>query len=378
MGIAIALTIGEGGPLRRLEARCHLTRARSQLLAALLIAWVPLVVIGFATELTTGQWVPLLHDSTVHVRLLVAAPVLVFLDHVFPLECRRVIRHLETSELIHSSDRPGYDRTLQRTVRLGDWWLPETSLAVLALMLGIATLRTASPAGNLVLRSGLSAADWWYALVSLPLFEFLLFRSLWRWMVWVRFLIGVSRIRLDLDPTNPDRHCGIAFLRMPSRTYGALLLFATSAVTSAQWSARFQFVSMTSFVPLLLVFAAVATLVAFGPLVLFVVQLFRARREGLLEVSALAARNGRWFRKRWADSPGGEVVTSTEAEGLVAVAATYRDSVKATHIWPFEKRDLIMVLAAALLPVVPIMFFRIPHEEWFSIASLLIGQSGFP
>lgn len=378
MGIAIALTIGEGGPLRRLEARCHLTRARSQILAALLLAWVPLTVLGYATELVTGQFVPLLHDGTLHVRLLVAVPVLVFLDHVFPLECRRVIKHFLDCDLIEPADRPRFDRTLHRTARLSDWWLPETSLAALALLLGVATLRAFTPDGSLVLRSDLTATDWWYALVSLPLFEFLLLRSLWRWLIWVRFLIGVSRIKLALDPTHPDRHSGLAFLRMPSLTYCAALLFAISAVMSAQWSARFQFVSMSSFVPLLLVFAVVATLLAFGPLMLFVIQVFRARRDGLLEVAGLAARNGRWFRQRWTESAGGEVITSTDAEGLAAVAMTYRDSVKATRLWPFEKRDLVVVLAAVLLPVVPSMLVRIPHEEWFSMASLLVGVGGFP
>jgi hypothetical protein len=105
---------------------------------------------------------------------------------------------------------------------------------------------------------------------------------------------------------------------------------------------------------------------------------FRSRRDGLLEMGSLAARNGRQFRGRWFDTAGGEVITSTEAEGLVAVALTYRDSVKATRVLPFEKRDLLIVLAATLLPVVPSMLIRIPHEEWFTMASLVLGTSGLP
>lgn len=376
MGIAVALTLGEGGPLRRLERRCHLTSSRTQVLAALVISWLPLVVFGFATELSTGERVRLLHDMTVHVRMLVAAPLLVFLDYVFPLECRYAIRALSSFDIIKAADRARFEQLLQRTTRLGDWWLPETALAVVAFGLGIATLRL--PVGGIMLRSGLTATDWWYALVALPLFEFLLLRSFWRWMIWVRFLIGLARIKLDLDPTHPDKHGGIAILRKPSLTYCATLLFVVSAVTSAQWSARFQFVSMASFVPLLLVFAVVAILVAFGPLLLFVTQMFRARREALVEVGSLAARNGRWFRNRWTDTKAGTVLSSAEPQNLVAIASTYRDSVAATRIWPFQKRDLLLVLAATLLPVVPIMLVRIPHEEWFSMASLLVGAGGFP
>ena len=378
MGIAIAMTIGEGGPLRRFEARCHLVRARSQMLAALLVAWAPLIVFGLASEYMTGRWVPLLHDITVHVQAARRSPGLVFLDHIFPLECRRVIKQLIDCDLIKPEDRPRFDRTLQRTVRLGDWWLPETTLAVFALLLGAGTLRTVSPAGTFALRSGLTAAEWWYALVALPLFEFLLMRSLWRWVVWTRFLVGISRVRLDLDPTHPDRHCGIAFLRLPSLTYGAVLLFAISAVVSAQWAARFQFVSISSFIPLLVVFAAVATVIAFGPLVLFTIQVGITRRDGLLEIGGLAVRNGRWFRNKWVDSAGGAILTSSEAQELAAVGVTYRDSIRATRIWPFEKRDLAWVLAAALAPIIPSMLIRIPHEEWFAMASLLVGKTGIP
>ena len=64
-------------------------------------------------------------------------------------------------------------------------------------------------------RSGwinLSMAGWWHALVSVPMFQFLLLRWYFRVFIWARFLWRMSRINLKLVPTHPDRVGGLGFL----------------------------------------------------------------------------------------------------------------------------------------------------------------------
>ena len=51
----------------------------------------------------------------------------------------------------------------------------------------------------------------WVGYVSLPIFQFLLFRWYFRFFIWARFLWQVSRIELHLVPTHPDRSGGQAF-----------------------------------------------------------------------------------------------------------------------------------------------------------------------
>ncbi|MCU1280460.1 MAG: hypothetical protein JWM53_4006, partial [bacterium] len=53
-----------------------LERPRAQLATALLIGWVPLVILGLLQRLVTGRAEPILADLSVHVRLLVATPLL--------------------------------------------------------------------------------------------------------------------------------------------------------------------------------------------------------------------------------------------------------------------------------------------------------------
>lgn len=366
--------IGEGGPLRLIEARCHLTRTRNQIAAALAVTWLPVLVLGIASELVTGKRTWLLYDAAMHVRLLVATPLLLFLDRVFPITCTQVIDQLHRNGFIREAEVPRFGRLLARTRRLSEWWPPEVALAICALVFGASTLVANTPVGSGWVVTAHSPADWWYALVGLPLFEFLIFRSLWRWLIWVRFVLGLARLDLDLVPTHPDRRGGISFLRKPSLAYCAMLLFAMSAVLSAAWGERFEFVSWTSFVPFLLVLAVIAVLVAFGPLLAFAFPLQRARVAAVDELGGLAARNGRWFRDRWLESAAGEVLSSGDVQNLAALGTTYRDSVKQIRIVMFDKKDLLLVLVATLVPTVPSIVVQIPNDEWLGMASFLLGK----
>src|SRR5204863_3174377 len=75
----------------------------------------------------------------------------------------------------------------------------------------------------------LSLAGVWYGFVSMPIFQFLLFRWYFRLLIWMRFLWQISRIELSLVPTHPDRVGGLGFL---SQTVYAFMpvLFAHGAL----------------------------------------------------------------------------------------------------------------------------------------------------
>lgn len=357
--------IGDGGLLRQLEARCHLRTAKSQILVSLLVTWVPIVVLGVALEAITGTQAGPLRDAAAHVRMLVATPLLLFLDSVFPATCTYVVDRLVTDDFVRPDSRDRFDRIVSSTRRHCERWLPELILVVAALLLSTSTI---------VGRTNLTVVDWWYALLALPLFEFMLLRALWRWALWAKFLVALSRVDLDLEATHPDQRCGVSFLRKPSLAYCALLLFAINAVLCAGWSDRFQLATLRSFIPFLLAFAVIATAIAFGPLLLFAPALHRARLHARNTLGSFAARNGRWFRNRWIDSKAGAALESADVQSLAAINSMYRDTVKQVQLVLFERKDLWLLLFAALLPIVPTMLIRIPHEEWGQMTSFLLSK----
>lgn len=384
--VALECRLGEGGLLRRLEAACHLTRLRTQIISALAVTWLPITVLSLLEEHTTGRREAIFYHSALHVRLLVAVPIFLLLDRLFPVVCRRMLEMLVSQSFIPPLSLPRFERSLRRAVGLTDSTLPEAILALLGVGLGIATLLRVIPIVGINQRLQQTPAQIWHALVDIPVFQFLLWRSLWRWAVWIRVLADLSRMDLRLIPTHPDRCGGIAFLRFPSIDYCTMLLFAASSVLSAEWGTRFSMgATLETFKPLLLVFGSVATLLAFGPLLMFMPLLWRARREGGLDVTALVAHMGRTFETRWVEAggfargrplearQGEEPSLGFEAQSLSAMIQSYRETVIQMRVFIFDRYDVIRLLVATLLPAIPVMVMHVPWEDWRGLLELLTG-----
>ena len=359
--------IGEGGLLRRFEVVAHLTTLRGQLFALLAVTWLPMVALGLFSERPDA----LVYDSAVHVRLLVVAPLLLLLDHLFPRLCRYTLGQLQEQNFVPSAAEPRLRRLLHSAVRASDSFIPEAVLALLAFTVGVATL-----SGVVSLRgmapTGLAPDQIWYALTDLPLFHFLLARSVWRWAIWVRILAGLATLDLALVPSHPDRCGGIRILNLPSFTYCAILLFALSSVLCAEWEVRASVgATLASFAPLLMVLAAGGIMLALGPLCLFVPQLLRAKRRGLDELGGVATAYGRELHAALVS--GGYALDSRFVQAIAGAEQSYRETVKALSVLPFDKKDLIAMLVVTLLPVVPALLVHVPHEDWWALTSLITG-----
>jgi hypothetical protein len=367
--------LGEGGLLRRLEGAVRLTHVRAQIAAAVLLTWLPIVSFSLLVEARGGAREPLFYQPAMHVRLLVAMPILLILDHVFPKVCRQVLELLTGQDFVPPQTLTRLEKALRKAGRATDSPVPEALLALLSVGVGVATYLGYLPLIGFTHQKPLSPAQVWYALVDMPLFQFLLWRSLWRWLIWIRVLYHLSRLDLRLVPTHPDRCGGIAFLRLPSIDYCALLLFAAASVLCAEWSVYLQVGdSLSSFKPLILAFGTLATLVAFGPLLSFSPLLYRTRRAGLLEASNMATAASRRFQQRWihGEDHGGRSF-GFDVQSLAATVQAYRETVEQMRVVMFDKKDLLKLLTATLLPSVPILVRRVPTENWLQLLSLFTG-----
>jgi len=365
--------LGEGGLLRRLEMATHLTSLRRQIVLVVSITWLPLVLLDLLGTRLPAGWIIL--DASVHVRLLVATPIFLFLDHVFPAACRSVLEHLGARPFVPDAALPRFDLLQARATRLADSSRPELVLAAISVAIGIGALLGVVPVMGLPARAGISPARIWYALTDLPLFQFLLWRTLWRWVIWVWVLFGLSRIDLDLVASHPDRRGGISFIRLPSIGYCTVLLFAISSVLCAEWGGKFTFgATVASFTPLLILFAIVGTLIAFGPLLLFTPMLFKARKRGIAEFDDLAEDYGRHFRQRWIEARDRkDPLALADPRPLHDMVVIYRETVDRISYLLFDLRDMIGLLVATIVPVLPVMLVHIPREDWRELLGLMTG-----
>ena len=288
-----------GGPLFQLLRRVHLSddvlrHVWQRIIVISLFAWLPLLVLS---ALEGHLWrgtvaVPFLLDMEVHIRFLVAVPLLILAELVVHRRLHPIAQEFLERNLIPEAALARFDDAMKSAFRLRDSVLAEVLLILIVYAVGVLivwrhyTALDASTwyAPSSTAGSELSLAGIWYGYVSLPLFQFLLLRWYFRLFIWAQFLWRISRIELNLRPTHPDRLGGLGFL---SHTVYAfqLLLVAHGALVAAQLADRILFLGATlrAFKGEIAVVVLFLLCVVFGPLLVFTPQLAQAKRRCLDE-----------------------------------------------------------------------------------------------
>jgi hypothetical protein len=370
-----------GGPLFQLFRSTHLCGnglelVRTRIVVISLFAWLPLLLLSALNGQLLGGTVavPFILDVEVHVRFLVALPLLIAAELVVHQRMHLVVKQFLERKLIPESAMTRFDSAITSAFRLRNSVWAEVLLVALVYGVGVfiiwrlytvldtSTWQTA-PADT---GTRLSPAGMWYAYVSLPLFQFLLLRWYFRIFIWMRFLWQVSRIDLSLLPMHPDRFGGLGFL---SNTAYAFIPLAAAhgAVLSGQIANRIFHLgaALTAFkVEIALVVGFVQCLV-FVPLLLFAFPLNRAKRAGLREYGTLGARYVREFDVKWlrGGTPANEpLVGSADIQSLADLGNSF-EVVRSMRVAPVTRDAILQLAAATLVPVVPLLLTVMPLEE---------------
>ena len=378
-----AFSLVDGGPLCRLirrlgwvlpDGRCNYFRACLVLVA---VTWGPLFVLSMAERAVTGH-MPLI-DWSVHARLLVAVPLLFRAEVSLHWRSQKAIRvFVEERWAPDQADRVA--RIIAFAERLRDATAPEVILLGLALVGSQAVVWQVGGRGSfvtgLLLDPQQAAPKYWYALVSLPVFQFLLFRSLWRWGIWAHLLWRLSRLRLRPIATHPDLAGGLSFLSLPSE--GFAFVVAGQSATLAGVSANqiiFQDATLASFTSKAVLFTLAAMVLALGPLIVFAAQLNDCRVLGGLEYDGLATDYTRNFHARWIErGQRSDLLGNADIQSLADVA-TSCELVHHMRPVPFSPMSVVPIAVAALAPMIPVALLRVPVTELLlTIATALLGK----
>jgi hypothetical protein len=214
--------------------------------------------------------------------------------------------------------------------------------------------------------SSLTLSGWWYACVSVPVFQFLLLRWYFRIMVWVRFLWRASRLDLQLVPTHPDRLGGLGFLA--STAHAFIPLAAAHGALLAGWIANRIFhlgAALLDFKVEIGLLVAFLLLVVFGPFLVFASQLAQAKRQGMREYGTLAARYVREFDVKWlrgGASAGEPLLGSADLQSLADLGNSY-EVVRGMRTAPISRDAVLQLAAAILMPIVPLALTMMSFED---------------
>src|SRR5215472_3414534 len=382
------LSVVAGGPLDRLQLRLGLMKLQAPLIMRraiifALIAWLPLLILSaLQGVLLKNVRIPFLYDPSAHIRFLLSVPLLIVAEVVIGPRIVASTSHFITAGLIPEDRYQDFDAAIVDTIRLRDSNVAEGIILAITYFGAFVSIRflsaTVSTWHSLVSESGhrFTLAGYWYALVSLPIFQFLVYRWLWRTFIWCRFLRHVSKLDLQLIPTHPDQAGGLGFLGETHRLY-AVFIFAYAATASAVASREVLFdqVPIQSYKIPVAALIIIMLLLFLGPLFMFAPALLRTRRKGLHEYSTLGCKLGRLYDQKWAKgmTPVGESMLSTPDNSSLADYSRNYELVDRMRVFPFEPRTAVALALAGLIPMVPLLATVMPMEEIFKLLLKALG-----
>jgi hypothetical protein len=374
-----AFSIVLGGPLFQLLRRTHITGdglelARRRVVAIATIAWLPLLILSLLQPGGRDVAVPFVLDVEVHVRFLVAVPLLVAAELLVHMRLKPVVQEFVVRGLVPETQIERFRECLRSAFRMRNSVAAEIAMLLVVYGVGIpfvwryfaamdvATWYATPSKGSV----HLTLAGFWYALVSVPLFQFLLVRWYYRIFIWARFLWQVSRINLNLSAAHGDGYAGLGFL---ARTMNAFLPLAMAhgALLAANLAnrifhaggtlmdARFDIAGVAVYMLVLVT----------APLLVFAPRVNEARHRAVRDYSRLSQAYVSEFEAKWIPSgkPAAESALGTGDIQSLADLNNSLSGIRSTRLVPVNREALVKIVLATLLPIAPLLLTVIPAEE---------------
>src|SRR6476620_7136936 len=233
-----------GGPLYQLYLRSSLANPALEhvvrrIVIITAICWLPLLLLAaFAGRLASGVPVPFFRDPDVHIRFLAALPLLIGAELLVHRRMRPIVVQFLHRGIIAGDDRARFEGLIASALRLRNSVTLELALVVLVFTAGHwiwsrNVSLSLSTSTWYALKNGaeahLTAAGYWYAFVSLPIFRFILYRWYFRLFIWYRFLWQVRGMPLHFNLYHPDHAGGIGFLSASVLVFAPVLIAQSMA-----------------------------------------------------------------------------------------------------------------------------------------------------
>ena len=373
---AFALT--EGGPGSDFMKRLRLVHpelgegsARTALVM-MALTWVPLFILCVFEGLAFGGVkIPFMYDIAAHTRFLFAVPALILADIPVGARLRELVRHFVAAHLIRADEMEKFRETLLDALRFRDSRIAEMTVLVLAFATAYSALtgfafQRGSTWYRPVAGQGLTPVGYWYAFVALPIFQFLMFRWIYRMVVWSRFLWKLSRFDLLLTAIHPDGAGGLGFLGQGLIPFGVILLALSSVVSGAILNQilfnggklqDFQWSYVSLFVLTLIIFG--------GPMLIFMPKLLALKHRGLMEYGTLGSEYTQAFYRRWIERTGlteEPLLGTGDIQSLADLGNSFL-VIRKMRILPAQPSDLIGFVLPGILPALPLAVTVMPLDK---------------
>jgi len=365
-----------GGPLHRAGIRLGLVRSQVNTVRLGLAIGLGLWVVYTALALANGQNPFDFSMLGANVRLLLAIPLLFVAESLLDPRMNEFMRVVVQARIVPGEAAATLQAGLARVSRWKDHWLPEVVCLVLAIDLYWLAPLLQLPGIDRTFNAGsdhVPASAAWYSVICLTVLRFLVLRWIWRLLLWLYCLWVLSRLPLRLLPTHPDRTAGLGHLDLVLMHFAPLVL-AISAVLSASFAVDIADGSMAfvEIYPAALAILLLDAVIFIGPTLIFIPKLWACKVKGVNDYMILGERYSAGFDRKWVqdEHPTDQLLGNSDFQSL-ADLGTAVEGLQAMRIVPVSPRTLLSLAIVALLPLAPLVLFKIPLAD---LAAQLIGR----
>ncbi len=376
-----------GGPFFELQRRLGMLREDALLAgrrAALFVAlaWgVPFLlslVEGSAFTLADGR--AYLVDFGAWARFFIAIGLFVLSEQQIEYGLNGKLGQLVRAPILAPDSFAEAASAVVRTLRLRDSRAAEIiclGLAIVGTVVWLGRLTTSDNSSWAVQIAGdgahVTLAGWWSVICSAPLFYFLLFRGLWRYIVWAMLLWRIASLKLRLVATHPDGKGGLAFLAEYPNAYSMFVFGISSgfAITVVRHVFEANISSVTFGYIVTAWLAIVFAFFAF-PLLAFSKPLAELKDRS---AEVLGAQATRYHRAAERALIGRNLAANDSVEAAAPAvpdpSAQFAASRKLS-IFLMSRSAIAPLAAAALVPFAIAGATKLPYKEVFALVKKLL------
>jgi hypothetical protein len=381
-------SLTRGGPFYQLMSILGLVENERYQVAkraflGIVLCWFPLLVLTLIQGLAVGSkvHVPFLLDYAVHVRFLIALPILVLAEPAIDGRWRTIVLEFLRSGLVDRNKTAPYEAIIEKVTRLRDRALPELAMLGLAylapLLLGRTDLLMGGVTNWHTVRAGeLSMAGWWFRIVSAPLFRFLLLRWIWRMFLWTLFIWRVSRIGLHMVATHADLAAGLGFLSEGQKAYSPIVFAGGTVIAGSVLNAiRYEGQRLSALQIPMIAYGIMAISILVVPLLVVTPVLLKTKRKALRDYGGLVTKHNQLFEAKWIDDNGPKresILGNQDPSSLSSLGNSFA-VVRQMGIVPIDKPTLVTLALAAALPMVPVLLLVTPANAVVHAVLKMLG-----
>jgi hypothetical protein len=333
------------------------------------ICWLPIAVLSLLKLGLDQFYLLFIRDIATHVRFLVVLPLLIFARRSVNISFDQAIGFFYDTKIVDKTNAAEFEQVMDKLEKWKNSKFIDYGLIFLVYLAFFIQEKSRFNNASVyapwhIVDSNITAAGWWYLVISLPILQLLLYRWAYTTLLWIVFLRKISKLNLHLSSLHPDGVGGLGFLQYTQLSFFPVALAFSALVAGVMNN--------------LIIFSGISIMdyrIAFGSVVLIILLLFILPLLSLMPLLAKVKRSNymqyslqSWPITRKYDGELEDYYKTEEEHPDTSWHVDLIGSFEKTRdmkIILVDKTILIAFAAAVIIPFLPVLAQQVPLKEIF-------------